>query len=216
MLPLWRLTTARRKLFEAFGHRSFSRPAFGDIEEYLNKHLPDSGFFVEAGAVDGFFESNTYHLERFHGWKGILIEPVPEMFSRIHVNRPNSLAINAALVSNEHQDSTVPILPNHAMSKITKPAGTINQESIDVPARTLTSILAQFNPPRIDFLSLDVEGFEAEVFKGLDFRVYKPRFILVECLTENHAVTISSCLADDYELVGEPTHRDLFFQAKED
>ena len=73
-LPLWRLTTARRKVFEAFGCRHYSRPAFGQLQEKLSQHIESPGFFVEAGAVDGFFESNTYYFERFEGWRGVLIE----------------------------------------------------------------------------------------------------------------------------------------------
>ncbi|TWU44349.1 hypothetical protein Q31b_18850 [Novipirellula aureliae] len=67
MLPLWRLTTARRKVFEALGSDRFSCPAYGGIHELLMQHLKSPGFNVEAGGVDGFFESSSYYLERFQG-----------------------------------------------------------------------------------------------------------------------------------------------------
>ena len=48
------------------------------------------------------------------------------------------------------------------------------------PARTLTSILDEVQPPQIDFFSLDVEGNELSVLKGLDWKKYSPAVILVE------------------------------------
>lgn len=50
------------------------------MERTLARHLPEhGGFFVEAGANDGYTQSNTYWLERFCGWEGILIEPIPAL-----------------------------------------------------------------------------------------------------------------------------------------
>ena len=48
-------------------------------------------------------------------------------------------------------------------------------------ARTLNSILVNANSPKnIDFLSLDTEGAEFEVLNGINFKVYKFKYILVE------------------------------------
>jgi len=48
-------------------------------------------------------------------------------------------------------------------------------------ARTLTSLLDEVNAPlSFNLLSLDVEGNEHAVLRGLDFNRYRPRWILVE------------------------------------
>ena len=48
-------------------------------------------------------------------------------------------------------------------------------------ATTLTSIIEKSNAPReIDFLSLDVEGAELEVLKGIDFEKYSFKYMLIE------------------------------------
>jgi hypothetical protein len=50
------------------------------------------------------------------------------------------------------------------------------------PARTLQSILIEAgSPPQIDFLSLDVEGAEIEVLKGVDHSYFSFRYMLIEC-----------------------------------
>ena len=53
--------------------------------------------------------------------------------------------------------------------------------SIEVPIRTLDSILDEANAPaRLDFLSIDVEGHEIDVLRGFDFARWNPRLILLE------------------------------------
>ena len=71
---------ASRRRREARGDFSRSRPALHGIDRTIERYLgPGRGFFVEAGANDGFQQSNTYALERIHGWNGVLVEPVPEL-----------------------------------------------------------------------------------------------------------------------------------------
>ncbi len=45
------------------------------------------GFFVEAGANDGIAQSNTFFFEKTLGWKGLCVEPIPEVFERLKNNR---------------------------------------------------------------------------------------------------------------------------------
>nr|CAH0111716.1 unnamed protein product [Daphnia galeata] len=41
------------------------------------------GFFVECGALDGEYLSNTIDLERKFNWSGILIEANPKVFQSL-------------------------------------------------------------------------------------------------------------------------------------
>ena len=49
------------------------------IDEFIFKGRVKNGFFVEAGADDFLVDSNTLLFEVFHGWTGLLVEP---LFSR--------------------------------------------------------------------------------------------------------------------------------------
>ncbi|XP_066939315.1 uncharacterized protein [Macrobrachium rosenbergii] len=55
------------------------------------------GFFVEAGALDGEFISNTLYLEKELGWRGLLVEPDPETYKLLRQKHRNAFTINAAL-----------------------------------------------------------------------------------------------------------------------
>ncbi len=65
------------------------------LEPFLRKR---DGFFIEAGANDGLKQSNTLYFERHYGWRGLLVEPVPEFAARCRVNRPGCVVEECALV----------------------------------------------------------------------------------------------------------------------
>ena len=51
---------------------------------------------------------------------------------------------------------------------------------VKVPACTITHLLKKHSLTKVDFFSLDVEGNELEVLKGLDFNYCKPKVFLIE------------------------------------
>lgn len=190
------------------------------MQAELSKYFDSPGFFIEAGAVDGVFESNTYFLERFENWKGILVEPVPGMFARIHVNRPTAISFNCALVSDEHSCPTVRVVCDHAMSRVASAEvdasiGEADGRYVEVPGRTLSSILDEVNPAHIDFLSLDVEGFELEALKGIDFERHRPRYILVECRDASSRDCVQELLSEHYDFVRPLSHRDYLYRSRD-
>jgi hypothetical protein len=70
------------------------------IQKNLKKFLNfKNGFFLEVGAYDGLLFSNTVDLEINLNWRGILIEPDFNQYIKCVKNRPNSIVVNAALVS---------------------------------------------------------------------------------------------------------------------
>jgi FkbM family methyltransferase len=190
----WRAERKRRRrtAAEAVGDDRLSRPALHDLDAKLDAIIArERGFFVEAGAHDGFTQSNTYYLERFRGWRGVLVEPIPEQAAEARVSRPDATVVQCALVSADDARQRVRMSFGDLMSIVVgvKDAdwtsngtmlGWYDPYEIDVEARTLSSVLDEVRAPEIDLLSLDIEGCEAEALRGLDLDRHAPRFILVE------------------------------------
>ena len=69
-----------KDILDFIGVDYFSRPY--PNHHKLLKYLKNTrdGFFVECGGYDGYFQDPTYNLEKFKGWSGLIIEPVPKMY----------------------------------------------------------------------------------------------------------------------------------------
>ena len=147
------------------------------LKNYLNFQ---DGFYIEAGANDGVRQSNTKIFEELFGWKGILIEPSISAYHECLINRPESIVINCALTDSDDIKSINGDFDGNLMSSIGGIRRGNKYNTIDVLSRTLTSILDEYNINNVDFISLDVEGYELSVLKGFDMNRWKPKYILIE------------------------------------
>jgi FkbM family methyltransferase len=187
-----RARRAVRAGFERRGSDRFSRPALHGMDRQLDELFGGAGgFFVEAGAFDGYTQSNTYYLERFRGWRGILVEPMPELAAEARLNRPGARVVECALVSGDYAGESIEMDFGDLWSTVRGihdddwalggvALGWRDPRTQRVPARSLSQLLDEAGSPEVDLLSLDVEGYEPEVLKGLDLSRHAPRWILVE------------------------------------
>lgn len=60
-----------------------------------------NGYFIDIGAHDGIFLSNTYILECRYDWNGICVEANPDSFAQLRKNR-RAICVNACLDSGEY------------------------------------------------------------------------------------------------------------------
>jgi FkbM family methyltransferase len=215
---------ARRRMAESVGWYRFSRTAAHDIDEKLQRHLDlDCGFFVEAGANDGVNLSNTYYLERARGWTGLLVEGIPDLYRACVRHRPRSRVVNCALVPPERDGRPVTMhysnlqsivsgaLPYQHVEEGLRVQGERTYE-VEVPGRTLSSVLDEVAPPRFDLLVLDVEGYEAQVLRGLDLERHAPRLALIEALDDTARAAVDAALGSSYEEVDRLTPTDVLFR----
>jgi FkbM family methyltransferase len=152
------------------------------------------GFFIESGGHDGKFQSNTLALEKFFGWRGLLVEPAISNIAKIHANRNRSIAIHAGLVALGEDGAKLSDPGGGPMGKIAIGSG-------NVKGRALSSLLDDLNVTEVDFWSLDVEGYEVEVLKGMDFRRLRPKLIVVEVWGYNRNEVFSLMTRFGYDLV---------------
>jgi FkbM family methyltransferase len=222
----WRTDRARRARAAAGRDDALAHPALHDMDRQLDAILGrDGGFFVEAGANDGYRQSNTYWFERFRGWRGVLVEPMQELYDLCREERPGATVVRAALVPFDHEGGTVrmefaglmsTVSGEHADEDRTEMGnilGWYDAYEAEVPARTLSSVLDEVEAPEIDLLSLDVEGFEPGVLAGLDLARHAPRWILVEVHDDAAGrPPIEAILGDRYVLHGRLSPVDLLYR----
>jgi FkbM family methyltransferase len=131
----------------------------------------ERGTFLEVGAYDGVYHSNTLCLEQHFGWTGWLVEAMMQYAAKAQWVRRAKI-INLAVGPDERtlpffvggqwsglKDYTRPnLLPGHA---------TYHNPLVNVPTVPLQKILRLAQVPAvIDYLSIDVEGAEYPILKS--------------------------------------------------
>ena len=163
------------------------------ISEFFTE---EGGFFIEAGANDGIRQNNTLYLENELGWRGLLVEPNKHQFENCIKNRnkKGNIIYNCALVGYDYKPDDIEgyFNENDYENSLMAQVSTDNPEfseadprwhcklKVRVPAKKLSDILTEHNVNKIDFFSLDVEGYELNVLQGLDFSRHSPKIICVE------------------------------------
>ena len=148
---------------------------------------PD-GFFVDVGANEPVYLSQSWHLEQL-GWRGIMIEPLPAYCDQLRTQRTNPV-VQVACSSPENHGQTLKLLVAGGHSTLNAAPialGTESREYADVMCRTLDSTLQDCNVPvNFDFVSIDIEGHEMEMFKGFTLRRWLPKLVLLEDHVTSH------------------------------
>lgn len=144
------------------------------------------GLYIDVGAWDPIRDSVTKHFYD-KGWTGINIEPHPVQFSLIESARPRDINLNVALGESdgempfyEASESGLSTASQEQVSRLSTEHG-ISFSQISVRVTTLTSVCEQYVGARqIDFLKVDVEGYERQVLQGNDWTRWRPRVVVVE------------------------------------
>lgn len=161
------------------------------------------GYFVEIGCLDGIEYSNTYYFEK-KGWKGVCVEAHNDFITALRMNRPNSTVVHCAV--GEDNKESVTFYANKAGSLSTLDRSEEERwkknysndfhgfKEQQVPMRTLTSIFDELKLKSIDFVSLDIEGYEVKALAGLDFTKHKPKVFVIEYKNDTHKAELEEIL----------------------
>jgi len=171
----------------------------------LNKIFKNqkNGFFIEVGCIDGKRFSNTLMLEE-KGWKGMCIEAHSDYIDILKKNRPNSIICHCA--ASEKNENNISFYANDrgSLSSLDKSQGEIWKKQYKkyftgfkkqtIKKRRLDYLFKKYNIKKIDVLSIDVEGHEIEVLKGINFNEIKPRVLIIESESKTHEDQIDKIL----------------------
>jgi FkbM family methyltransferase len=139
------------------------------------------GHACEVGANDGKFNSNTLMFEEI-GWTVLCVEPNPvlaksgracrKLWRQVACSDSDSDGAEFGVYRESPSGSSLGVF-----SRVREgPAPRI----MKVKVRTLDRVLEEAGFPRLDFLSIDVEGWEREVMSGFTVERWKPRVIVLE------------------------------------
>ena len=190
---------------------SFSK-AGDDIQLYKLINNDSPGVYVDVGCWHPVKASNTYFFYN-RGWKGICIDPNPELIPLYKQLRPNDVFVNAG-ISNSKTPLDYYMLKESSMNTFSYDFLVKHQldsqilNTFKVPMYSLKEVLDKNlnENDRLDFFDIDVEGFDLEVLKTNDWKKYRPKVIVIESdspLKEDITSEIVNYLeAVNYKLIG--------------
>jgi FkbM family methyltransferase len=143
------------------------------------------GFFVEVGVGSGERISNTFMLEKTFGWTGLLFEPNRMFHESIRASRTAKLDTRA-VTSKTGEILTFEEFPgagefsriagakSHDMSRIAVQRYDVDTVSLD------DALFENQAPSEIDFISIDTEGSEIDILRGINFGQRRFKIIIIE------------------------------------
>ncbi len=158
------------------------------IRELLGEN--DPGFYIDIGAWHPDNESVTKHFYE-RGWCGINVEPVKSLYDKFVSDRPRDINIHAAIgLHNEITTMRVVLDQNKQITGLS----TLHKKNMEnaiagrtyyeetVVVQTLEK-LCEENVPEgmpIDFLKIDVEGYEKDVIYSGNWKKFRPKVLCIE------------------------------------
>jgi len=182
------------------------------VYERFFKGRSAPGVFVDVGAYDGVKFSNTLLFEQL-GWQGICIEPLPSVFEGLKTAR-KALCLNCAVSDSAGTGTLLEVDMPADFEKMysglkanfdERHRKTIAQwgkgaKEIRVPIRRLADILDENNIRHVDYMSIDTEGSEWKILRGLDLRTYDVTVLSIENNYQDQKIR-NHMAANGYRLV---------------
>ena len=167
VLGSWQDMTSAGKVFN--GKQYYSQALQDYFLDSFVFRKKEGGFFVDIGGNDPVSINNTYFFEKSRGWKGLAFEPITTQREKWKISRKTECLPYA--LGSRTGEAEFCEYDAHYMSGFSDEVdynGTVKSH-YSVPVRRLADILEERGIKHIDFISLDVEGAEMDVLRGIDF-----------------------------------------------
>ncbi|RYG33949.1 MAG: FkbM family methyltransferase [Chitinophagaceae bacterium] len=195
----------------------------------LHRHFnyKPSGFYVDVGAHHPYRFSNTFKFY-LKGWRGINIDPLPGSMKLFDEKRPKDINLEIGISENDGETLNYymfdePTLNTFDPSLVQRAEGENYrlEKTVTVKTVRLSSVLDQHlrQDQPIDFLTIDVEGFDLYVLRSNNWDKYRPAIVIAESygtrLEDDLMSPVSKFLATkNYQLVSK-TANSLFYKDQE-
>ncbi len=152
-----------------------------DVQLWEHFGRKRDGFFVEVGANHPTQLSQTWLFEQ-QGWRGLLVEPLAAKGELLRRERPGSRVFQLAVGAPEQRGRARFTIAagDDMLSGLTVHDGVTAERLEEVEVWTLDDVLAEAENPRLDLVSIDVEGAELAVLRGFDLARHRPAVLLIE------------------------------------
>ncbi|XP_076065330.1 uncharacterized protein LOC143039336 [Oratosquilla oratoria] len=171
------------------------------LHALMGSKIKDGGIFLEAGALNGIFLSNTFHLEQDYGWTGLLVEAAENNFKNLMYKHRKAWASDLCLAGKPfpykmlfwQADSDIGYYLEIKRGLSASIEALEAQDDIrgvpyiiekgvfrSVQCIPLYTLLLASNISRIDFWSLDVEGAESGILSTFPFQSVEVQVLGVE------------------------------------
>lgn len=195
-LPFWLairliILSLVRRIFGLPITFSFAQGAEDIILPYIARYhfsMTEPGTYVDVGCNAPVRYSNTFELY-LRGWRGINIDANEALIRDCWRVRKQDISICAAVSDGERQvtfhkakEDSVSTIDETRLVEWKNHFEFSDSDQITVVTQTLNAILEKnLSPERpIDLLTIDVEGHDLQVLKGLNFNKYRPKIIVIE------------------------------------
>jgi len=177
------LSIYKRKL--KYKKQSYSFNGVDLIVDYLFKNKKN-GFYLDVGAQHPISNNNTYLLFK-KGWHGINIDLDKKNIDLFKIARPNDHNLNFAISDKIEETELFYYHDASPINTLNKDVSNFQNAKIKeikkIKTNTLNNILGSLKiNSQIDYMNLDVEGFEEKVLSSFDIKKYRPLVISVEFL----------------------------------
>lgn len=152
--------------------------------------------YLDIGANDPVSLNNTFRLYQ-RGGSGVCVEPNPILCDKIRRKRKRDICLNAGVAFDEKREADF-----YVFSQKFSGLNTFSKEEADfweqegneeigkhkvekvvkMPLLNINELMAHYFRPHPNLVSIDVEGFDFQILKGIDFNRFKPEVFCIETL----------------------------------
>jgi FkbM family methyltransferase len=157
-------------------------------------------YFIGIGANDGVTHDPLYPFVRDFGWRGIMVEPIPEAFAALECNYAgfgDVTLVQAAIGLTDGSGTIYTVEASDEETMMMSLHSSFNRDVLlrgkqwhpdleeriiqrKITVMSFPTLLAIANGHAVDVLKIDTEGYDLEILNTVDLQGLSPKLIIAE------------------------------------